>query len=226
MDTIPQRAPQSKIPKNPVYIVCQTCGKTFATYPYRAREGNRFCSIACRPTIKPLASLEVRFWAKVQKTDNCWLWLGRTRGGYGRIAEAGRGSRVMSAHRVSYELAYGPIPDGLDVLHICDNPSCVWPEHLRVGTHTDNMRDMALKGRGALGARNGRYTHPERNTHGERSWTAKLTAADVVAIRARFVAGNITCAQLAREYGVDFKTISSIVQRRSWKHLPETLPGG
>lgn len=95
--------------------------------------------------------LERRFWSKVDKSagdSGCWLWMAaRNARGYGCVGrDVGRG--YWLAHRVSWELANGPIPDGLFVLHRCDVPSCVNPHHLFVGTNADNMRDMALKGRG------------------------------------------------------------------------------
>lgn len=90
---------------------------------------------------------EERFWAKVDKGDGCWEWTGgRANRGYGHV-EPVRGQN-RSAHRVSWELTNGPIPDGLWVLHRCDNPPCVRPSHLFLGTHADNMRDMEAKGRG------------------------------------------------------------------------------
>lgn len=87
-----------------------------------------------------------RFWEKVQKTDSCWLWTGGSvPRGYGRFLWPD--GRKGYAHRFSYELANGPVPDGLWVLHCCDNPPCVRPDHLWLGTHADNMHDMAAKGR-------------------------------------------------------------------------------
>ena len=90
---------------------------------------------------------EIRFWEKVNKTDTCWLWTAqRTTGGYGvfRI----RNPRAQTtAHRVAWEMAHGPIPDGLNVCHHCDTPSCVRPDHLFLGTQRENLRDMTVKGR-------------------------------------------------------------------------------
>lgn len=89
------------------------------------------------------------FWAKAEKTAGCWIWTGdrHARDGYGRAQPPGR--RLMKAHRVAYELVHGPIPDGKVVMHTCDNPPCVNPAHLTVGTQLDNVNDMLAKGRGS-----------------------------------------------------------------------------
>ena len=87
-----------------------------------------------------------RFWAKVHKTDTCWLWTGSTfhrpPNNYGRMR---RDDKTLFAHRFSYELHNGPIPSGGMVLHSCDNPLCVRPDHLRLGTHQDNMHDRTIR---------------------------------------------------------------------------------
>lgn len=95
---------------------------------------------------------EDRFWAKVDKSGDCWVWTAsvfRERLGYGKFQTgSNRGeSRVAYAHRVSWELHFGPIPNGLFVCHHCDNPPCVRPDHLFLGTAADNVRDMDRKGR-------------------------------------------------------------------------------
>ena len=94
---------------------------------------------------RPIAD---RFWERVDKTGDCWLWTGSLNAtGYGTIGKGGRGNGIYLAHRVSFELHHGPIPDGLFVIHSCDNPPCVNPAHLRAGTSRDNMQDAISRGR-------------------------------------------------------------------------------
>lgn len=97
------------------------------------------------PKPKPLSE---RLWAKVRRSDGCWEWTGkRLPRGYGQIRI--NEPRVMVlTHRVSYELAFGPIPEGMNVCHRCDNPPCVRPDHLFLGTTQENATDRKLKGRG------------------------------------------------------------------------------
>lgn len=112
-----------------------------------------------------------RFWSYVFKTEECWLWLGPRTRGYGALAVplgshgASRRSNHIAAHRFSFLLHVGPIPDGLFILHRCDVKTCVNPTHLWPGTHADNMRDMAAKGR------SGPHQHPESLLRGENHWT-------------------------------------------------------
>jgi len=93
-----------------------------------------------------------RFMAKVspEPTSGCWLWTGANVRGYGQLHLAGK---MVRAHRLSYELRHGPLPEGSCVLHECDMPSCVNPDHLKVGSQTENMRDKGLRGRNYNGAR-------------------------------------------------------------------------
>lgn len=91
-----------------------------------------------------------RFHAKYKggDSDECWNWFGsKVPGGYGQIRAGGPNGKMLSAHRSAWEIAFGPIPKGLQVLHDCDNPGCVNPHHLTLGTVDDNMKDMAAKGR-------------------------------------------------------------------------------
>ena len=95
----------------------------------------------------PVVDMETRFWAKVNKTDGCWVWMASGNRGYGVIAMPGRSGRMVYAHRYSYELHYGAFDQSLLVLHHCDNPACVRPDHLFLGTHLDNQQDKVSKGR-------------------------------------------------------------------------------
>lgn len=142
-----------------------------------------------------------RFWEKVNKTEGCWLWTAaKKQKNYGMIGVLP--SRNRLAHRVSWELHNGPIPQGMKVLHKCDNPPCVRPEHLFLGTHQDNMRDMVSKHRGSTCGGNRR----------------KLSESQVQEIRKRRAAGEREI-DLAAAYNVKRWTIGNIISRRSWAKL-------
>lgn len=156
-------------------------------------------------------SVESRLLAGVRHNPatGCWEWLGtREAGWYGDMSVPGCG-RVRT-HRLSYLLFCGPFPDDLFVCHKCDNPPCVNPAHLFLGTHGDNMRDAARKGR--YGAR-----------RGESAPKCKITEADVLRIRESFAAG-VPRADIAAEFGLDDTSITSIATGRVWKHLPGAQP--
>lgn len=151
-----------------------------------------------------------RLMGKVDKRgpDECWPWLGATdRDGYGMLAirKDGRKS-TRGAHRIAYEQAYGPIPDGLRILHECDNPPCCNPAHLRVGTDADNSADRDRKGR--LGDRKGAL-----NGH------AKLTEDQVIGIMARVLTGRETTTEVARDLGVHRTQVQRIMRGTAWAHL-------
>lgn len=146
-----------------------------------------------------------RFWAKVRKDDGgCWEWVAsRNRMGYGQFRWEGRS---QLAHRVSWRFAHGADPGRLCVLHICDNPGCVNPGHLFLGTRRDNSRDMVRKG---------------RSPAAERAPHARLDSGAVLRIRERYSAGEKERA-LACEYGVHQATVNDILSGRTWP----TVTGG
>jgi hypothetical protein len=161
---------------------------------------------------------EVRFWAKVQKTDTCWIWTAAKEGlGYGSFRV--ESYRKIKAHRYSYELAYGPIPKGLHICHHCDNPPCVRPDHLFAGTDADNGADKARKGRSNWGWRHDASLNPTvRNPlHGERNGRAKLTLSQVGQIRLEYVPKQVTVPMLMAKYGVSRAAIQRVIYRKNWR---------
>lgn len=144
------------------------------------------------------------FWQKVGKAgaNGCWVWLGsKTKHGYGQFGGRKLGGRT---HRLSWGIFNGPIPPGLSVLHRCDVRNCVNPDHLFLGTQSDNMKDAAAKGRLRFGV----------NAH-----SARLSEADVIAARAAKSSLNITVKELARIFKVGATTMHAVINRTSWKHL-------
>jgi hypothetical protein len=200
-------------------MTCLRCGKQFVTYPSHISKGRKFCSQSCYH-IHRTESQPEHFWDMVDKSspDGCWTWTGfLTPQGYGRFCVAGDNH---PAHAYAYELTYGPIPPGLEALHKCDNPPCVRPDHIFIGTQGDNVRDCATKGRIASGDRNGLRVHPEAALCGERNGHAKLTEPQVIAIRSAYVQGGVTLHTLAEQYRCTLSNICCIVNRRTWKHVP------
>ena len=152
-------------------------------------------------------SLAQRFWLYVRRTNDerCWLWHGAMKSRYGTIHRGDGHKGDIGAHVASWEIHNGPVPRGMYVLHKCDNPRCVRPKHLFLGTHRSNMRDMASKGRAA-------------RPSGERHPSSKLTRADVVDIRRRLEAGE-THAAVAKAFNVSTSHIARIGSREQWKHV-------
>lgn len=143
-----------------------------------------------------------RFWAKVDKGDGCWCWTG-TGSRYGMFW-SGDGRRI-GAHRFSYEMHRGPIPNGMLVMHTCDNPKCVNPDHLRLGTPKDNMEDMDRKGRRRTGAR-----------RGEACSFSALNADAVRFIRAH---PEMRLTDLGERFGVTPNTIRAVRIGKTWTHV-------
>lgn len=153
----------------------------------------------------PLTAKEnARFWDKVEvlEPDDCWEWQAGKNRGYGHFRLRGRN---LYAHRVAWEITAGPIPDGLDVCHHCDNPACVNFAHLFLGDAAANMADRDAKGRGA---------------RGERMGSSKLTEAEVKKIRRTWRSAQKTYQELAEEYGLHHTAVRDIVLGLSWSHIP------
>lgn len=207
-----------------LYATCLHCGKSFRTFPSAIRKGGgKYCSHACRYADKRTTreGAEHRFWAKVDKSggpDACWNWTAgkSTWGGYGHFPYGDE----SHAHRVSYVLAHGPIPGGLLVCHTCDNRLCVNPKHLFLGTKSDNSVDMTKKRRHPRLFEPGHQpiVKPEYVRKGEAHHAAKLTEADVLAIRAAHRAGE-SPKSLGTRYGVTGANICDIVHRKTWRHI-------
>lgn len=157
-----------------------------------------------------------RFWSKVdvRGSDECWEWkAARNRHGYGYFRYK---SKHAKAHRVSWELTQGEIPDGINVLHRCDNPPCCNPAHLFLGTQAENMSDKVAKGRQQRGE--GCRAKPERRARGSRNGRATLNELQVVGMMARHLQG-VSVAQVAREFNAPYKTVSSIIRGENWSHI-------
>ena len=152
-----------------------------------------------------------RFWIKVdiRGDDECWKWLASTNNwGYGLFS---LGRKTMSAHRLSWMLANGEIPEGMCVLHRCDRPACINPGHLWLGTRAENQRDMTDKGRGRPGGAEG--------PRGEKNGNSKLTKKQVREIRRLYATGEYPQAALAEQFCVGQTRVSYIVNRKSWTWL-------
>lgn len=200
-------------------------------------------------TVFPLSAKDKeRFWKYVDQRGptDCWPWKASVRpNGYGQFGVRGQ---VFYPHRISYFLAYGPIPEGLLVLHACDNPPCCAPHHLTVGDNGDNIRDAARKGRMPTGDQHPARLHPETVARGDQHWShlhpeqvirgrqhyahlyperlprgehhrnAKLTAVQVREIRALSATG-LSYGNIAARYHVTKGNIHCIVLGKTWRHV-------
>lgn len=162
------------------------------------------------PILTPLPDADPALFARLLKNtataagDACWEWTGRTTKGYGEVRfKRGGRRRIVRAHRLSWALCVGEIPPGLNVLHRCDNPPCVRPSHLFIGTTQDNITDMWQKSRARI-------------LQGSQRSLAKLTEAAVLEIRA----SPLGYKRLAARYGVDRKLIQAVKKGRAWRHVP------
>jgi hypothetical protein len=145
-----------------------------------------------------------RFLRHVQKTETCWLWTGaKSHSGYGVFGWGGKGGKQSSAHRFIFEHYNGPLTRDIVVCHTCDVKTCVRPDHLFAGTQADNLEDMRRKGRR-------KRTGPAGG---------QLTDIDIPVIRSLYAAG-LSQAAIAKRYGVNQTTISRVILRQIWQHIP------
>lgn len=152
-----------------------------------------------------------RFWSRINKTESCWLWVGAKAKGYG-VIRLPKSSTTLKAHRVSYAIRFGEVPNGIWVLHRCDNPPCCNPDHLFLGDVRDNVRDMIEKGRGATSEM---LSFRQR---GEKHSRLKLSEAEVLEIRRRYLEGE-TQTGLAAAFNVSQACIWMIIRKKRWSFL-------
>lgn len=156
-------------------------------------------------------ALTERFWPKVDMSGDCWEWQGsRDRKGYGRVGLGGRAAGTGLAHVASWVMAFGPVPEGMNVLHRCDNPPCVRPSHLFLGTVRDNALDALAKGR----------LYVQRSDY--RPASRKLTDDQVREIR-RLALLRVTHTEIAQRFGVHKTTVKGVIHFRSYRHVAQEV---
>lgn len=206
----PDYTPENEIP----YGYCQ-CGCGQKTKPYKDTkksigrikgEPARFLQHHGKSRMRSHEQIVSDFWSKIAITANddlCWEWqAGKKKKGYGFV---GIGGEIrVSAHRYAWIYPDYVIPEGMQVCHSCDNPSCCNPKHLFLGTNQDNVDDKVNKGRVPIGEKSGAH---------------KMTNEKVASARAKYATGNVSLRQLVEEYGVTHNTMWCIIHNVTWKHV-------
>ncbi len=171
--------------------------------------------------IPQLTEIELaRFRMKIRQSEGCHEWTAAKVSGYGRFCV---GKRIFAAHRIAYMLATGVQPMELMVCHKCDNPSCVNPDHLFLGTAKDNNQDAKAKGRSARGNRNGSRTMPQRLPRGERHHMTSVTSEQVIEMRKVYLQGGISVSGISAMFGIPRSTAGAIIKGSRWGHIPLNL---
>ncbi len=190
-------------------IKCKTCGKIRMLLPCRSRKHKSYCSQEC---FKGERAVSERFWSGcTRKESGCWEWnRSRNSHNYGRFSV---GQKTYSAHRYAMVFLFGSIPDGMFVCHRCDNPCCVSPFHLYIGTRWQNARDMVTRNRH-------RWKRARRlDIAGENSMFAVLTEAKVLAMRRMYVPHEVGFQLIAKKFGVSKRAAMSAIKGKTWKHI-------
>jgi len=181
--------------------VCPVCKNKFlANY-----EGRVCCSADCAKELQ--GSFSDRFWQRVRKGPDCWEWI-KPPSRMEKYPRIKRNGEQVSAHRVSWELSFGAVTEGLCVLHRCDNVRCVRPDHLFLGTFQDNTDDMFTKGRA-------------NKAKGEKHGRAKITEEDARQILAWAKDGELTQVQIAEYFGLHPVYVNKLIKGHKWAHLQQ-----
>jgi len=187
--------------------ICIVCGKEISRHSRcgkRDWDKRKFCSVSCYHL--SVDNIPSDIWKRIDKRseDECWEWKGAvSTNGYGAMSI---NCKDDSTHRIVYCEIFGTIPEGLFVLHHCDNPSCCNPNHLFLGTPKDNMKDRNQKGRGNV-------------PRGEEHYRSKLIKEQVLEIRKLYITNEYTQTKLGKMFGVAPSNISNIINRKAWRHI-------